>query len=193
MYLVDEDTVIISEFKPGSNPTAIQITDAAVPYMEGLGFEVYRPWAWNVGSTHYTYTNAFRVNDRIFIPSYWKGNSSYLDEDTDALAKWQAAASPSVEIIPIDSYNIIPAAGALHCILKQGAALHRYDASGMRDLARRRATAYERHDADHFLGSHRHQERRHPAGRPLLLPRWRRRLKVHRHHDRHRLLRLDRP
>jgi len=119
MYLVDEDSVIISEFKPGSDPTAIDITNDAVPYMEALGFEVFRPWAWNVSSTHYTYTNAFRVNDRIFVPVYGQGNSSYLDEDADALAKWQAAAGPDVEIVPIDCYSIIPAAGAIHCIVMQ--------------------------------------------------------------------------
>jgi len=119
MYLVDDDTVMISEFKPGSNATAIAITDNAVPYMENLGFEVFRIPAWNVGSTHYTYSNAYRVNDRIFIPEYGLGNASYTDEDADALAAWEAAAGPSVEIVPIDCYSIIPAAGAIHCIVMQ--------------------------------------------------------------------------
>jgi agmatine/peptidylarginine deiminase len=119
MYLVDSNTVIISKFKEGSNATAIQITDNAVPYMQALGFEVYRTPAWNVGATHYTYTNAFRVNDRIFIPTYGEGNSSYLDEDAEALASWEAAAGPDVEIVPIDCYDIIPAAGAIHCIVMQ--------------------------------------------------------------------------
>jgi len=124
MYLVDEDSVVISQFKPGSDPTAISITDNAVPYMENLGFEVYRLPAWNVKrwdmrTIHYTYTNGFRVNDRILIPSYGEGNPDYLDEDAEALAAWQAAAGPNVEIIPINSYSIIPLAGALHCIVKQ--------------------------------------------------------------------------
>ena len=68
---------------------------------------------------HYTYTNGFRVNDRILIPSYGEGNPDYLDEDAEALAAWQAAAGPDVEIIPINSYSIIPWSGALHCIVKQ--------------------------------------------------------------------------
>lgn len=119
LYLVDEDTCIISEFKPGSNATAIQITNDAVPYMQNLGFEVYRPQAWVTGGVHYTYTNAFRVNDRILVPIYGPGNSSYNDEDADALSKWQAAAGPNVEIIPINCYSIIPAAGAIHCIVMQ--------------------------------------------------------------------------
>jgi len=117
--IVDEDTVIISRFKPGSNPTAIQITENAVPYMESLGFEVFRTPAWNVGNTHYTYTNAFRVNDRYFIPYYDSGNPGYADEDDEAFANFSAAAGPDVEIIPIDCYDIIPAAGAIHCIVKQ--------------------------------------------------------------------------
>jgi agmatine/peptidylarginine deiminase len=124
MYLVDEDSVLISEFVPGSDPTAVSITDNAVPYMENLGFEVHRLPAWNEptrngGNIHYTYTNGFRVNDRILIPSYGEGNPDYLDEDAEALAAWQAAAGPDVEIIPINSYSIIPLAGALHCIVKQ--------------------------------------------------------------------------
>jgi agmatine deiminase len=124
MYLVDEDTVIISEFKPGSNPTAIQVTNDAVPYMENLGFEVIRTPAWNAvhpdaGNTHWTYTNAYRVSNRIFIPTYGEGNASYLDEDADALAAWQAAAGPDIEIVPINCYDIIWAAGAIHCIVMQ--------------------------------------------------------------------------
>ena len=119
MYLIDEDDVIISEFVPGSNATAIQITDDAAEYMEGLGFTVWRTPAWNVGFTHYTYTNAFRVNDRIFSIKYRDGNASYADEDAAALATFQAAAGPGVEIIPIDCYSIIPASGAIHCIVMQ--------------------------------------------------------------------------
>ena len=55
MYLVDEDTVIISEFIAGSNATAISVTNNAVPYMQALGFEVFRTPAWNSGFTHFTY------------------------------------------------------------------------------------------------------------------------------------------
>lgn len=123
MYLIDEDSVIISEFIPGSNPTAIQITNNAVPYMQALGYSVFRPKAWNSGSTHYTYTNAYRVNNRIFIPFYGTtvgtgGNAAYNDEDAEALAIWQAAA-PGLQIVPIQSNPIIPAAGAIHCIVMQ--------------------------------------------------------------------------
>ncbi|MEW6197820.1 MAG: agmatine deiminase family protein [Planctomycetota bacterium] len=122
MYLIDEHNVIISKFKTGSDPTAIQITENAVPYMQALGFNVYRTWAWNTGSTHWTYTNAFRVNDRIFMPTY----SGYPTESADALAQFQAAAGPNVQIVPIECTSIIPAAGAVHCIVMQ---VPRYTAS----------------------------------------------------------------
>ncbi|MFM1935441.1 MAG: hypothetical protein RI990_400 [Planctomycetota bacterium] len=124
MYLVDEDTVIISEFIPGSNSTAISVTNNAVPYMESLGFEVFRPQAWNSGSTHFTYANAFRVNNRIFVPVYGTGivpggNSAYNSRDTDAIAKWTAAAGPGVTLVPIQCSSIIGASGAIHCTVKQ--------------------------------------------------------------------------
>lgn len=124
MYLVDQDSAIISQFISGSNSTAISVTNNAVPYMQDLGFEVFRPQAWNVGSTHYTYANAFRVNDRIFIPCYGTalapgGNSAYNSRDADALSKWQAAAGPGVTIVPIQCSSIISASGAIHCIVKQ--------------------------------------------------------------------------
>jgi agmatine/peptidylarginine deiminase len=117
-YLVDDDTVIISEFIPGSNATAIQITNNATTYMEGLGFEVVRPPASNSGGVHYTYTNAFRVNDRIFVPTYGQGNPAHLERDAQAIAAWEAAA-PEARMVPINSYGIIWAAGAIHCIMMQ--------------------------------------------------------------------------
>lgn len=125
MYIVDENTVIISEFKPGSNSQAITVTENAVPYMESLGFEVFRTPAWNAPhpdngySTHWTYTNALRVNDRIFISTYGESYPDYVDEDAEALAVWEEAAGPDVEIVPIDCYPIIWAAGAIHCITMQ--------------------------------------------------------------------------
>ena len=124
LYLVDEDTVIIGEFLPGSDPDAIEITNNAVPYMESLGYEVFRVPAWDAvhpgwGSTHYTYTNGFRVNDRIFIPSYGAGRSAYIQHDDDALATWRQAAGSDVEIVPINAWDIVSSSGVLHCITKQ--------------------------------------------------------------------------
>jgi len=123
MYIVDQDSVIISEFVPGSHPTAIAVTNNAVTYMQNLGFTVHRPPAMvgyhPNGTSHFTYTNAFRVNDRIFIPSYGGGNPSHSTRDAQALATWKACAGPTVEIIQIPCYDIIWAAGAIHCTCMQ--------------------------------------------------------------------------
>jgi len=124
MYIIDEDTVIISEFKPGSDPTAIQITENAVSYMQNLGFTVFRTPAWNAPhpeegyNTHWTYTNSFIVNDRIFIPTFGETYTDYQDEDAQALAAFEAAA-PDLEIVQINCYPIIWASGAIHCIVMQ--------------------------------------------------------------------------
>jgi agmatine deiminase len=122
-YLVDDDTVVISEFLPGSNASAIAITDNAATYMAGIGYEVIRVPDHNGfhpqdPQAHFTYANAFRVNDRIFIPSYGDGDHSHDTRDAQALAAWQTAA-PEAEIVPIDCYPIIYAAGAIHCIVMQ--------------------------------------------------------------------------
>jgi agmatine/peptidylarginine deiminase len=124
MYIIDEDTVIISEFKPGSDATAIQITENAVSYMQNLGFTVFRTPAWNAPhpeegyDTHWTYTNSFIVNDRIFIPTFGETYTSYQDEDAQALAAFEAAA-PHLDIVQINCYPIIWASGAIHCIVMQ--------------------------------------------------------------------------
>ena len=58
--------------------------------MEGLGYAVFRTPACNAMqngyNTHYTYTNTYRVNDRIFTSTYREGNPDYLDENAEALA-----------------------------------------------------------------------------------------------------------
>ncbi|QOJ15439.1 MAG: agmatine deiminase family protein [Planctomycetia bacterium] len=125
MYLIDDNSVFISQFIPGSNATAISVTNNAATYMQGLGFTVTRGPALNAvhpdypfAASHFTYANAFRVNNRIFIPSYGAGGGSYPTYDAQALTAWQTAA-PGVQIVPINCWPIISAAGAIHCIVMQ--------------------------------------------------------------------------
>lgn len=115
LYIIDENDVFISEFKPGSNATAITITNNAVPYMQALGYTVHRAPAWNVGSTHYTYSNGFRFNNRMFTLTY----AAYPAENQLAFNAFQAGVGPGVGLIGIEATSIIPAAGAIHCIAKQ--------------------------------------------------------------------------
>jgi len=122
MNLVDDQNVVISQFEPGSNATAIAITDNAAVYMANLGFNVFRvpdsvgphP-GWPGADIHFTYTNGFRINDRLFIIKYGDGDPARIADDQAALAVYQAAA-PTCQIIQIDCYDIIWAAGAMHCI-----------------------------------------------------------------------------
>ncbi len=110
--------VLISQFATGS--AGKPMTDAAAADMASRGYTVYRTPAWNSGSTHYTYTNAAIVNNKVFIP--WYNNAT---NDANALAVFQAAM-PGYEIIQIDCVAIIPAAGAIHCVMK-----HVYAPSGV--------------------------------------------------------------
>jgi agmatine/peptidylarginine deiminase len=125
MYIVTESSVIISEFQPGSNQNAINITNNVADYMENLGFTVYRTPSWNaehpptIDWSHFTYANALRVNNRIFIPKYGGAFPEYQDEDAQALAAYQAAVGPDVEIVQIACTNIIHWGGAMHCITMQ--------------------------------------------------------------------------
>ena len=123
MSLVDEDTVVISDFRASSNHELIRITEEAAENLESMGYEVFRTPAF-VGlhsrgqPAHFTYTNVLRLNRRIFIPSYGLGDSAHLERDAQAFAVWSAAA-PDAEIVPLDCFQIIWAAGALHCIAIQ--------------------------------------------------------------------------
>lgn len=128
MSLVDSSSVVISEFAPGSNPVAIQVTDDAAAFMAQKGYAVTRTPAWVVGGdetppVHYTYANALRVNDRILIPAYGSkvgvgGDPQYDDADAQAWMAWQAAA-PEAEIVPIQCASSIAAGGAVHSLTRQ--------------------------------------------------------------------------
>ena len=123
MSLVDEDTAIIAEFRADSQPDLARITDQAAGHIMALGYEVFRAPAYlgrdRLGRpAHFTYTNALRVNQRIFIPSYGLADTIHLERDAQARAVWSAAA-PEAEIISLDCSEIVWAAGALHCIAKQ--------------------------------------------------------------------------
>ncbi|MHC4944089.1 MAG: agmatine deiminase family protein [Planctomycetota bacterium] len=121
MNILNDDTVIIGEY-PDDNPTypAYVITENAVTYMQSLGFTVYRVPNHNSGSggyggTHFTYTNGFHLNDQFYI-SYFGGSHAYNDSRAEGTFK---AALPDHDIIPIYCADIIPYAGAIHCIIMQ--------------------------------------------------------------------------
>ncbi|MBW1687524.1 MAG: agmatine deiminase family protein [Deltaproteobacteria bacterium] len=109
MPLSDTD-ILVSEFAGG---TGKAITDAGAADLQSRGYTVWRVPAWTSGGTHYTYTNAAIVNEKVFIPWY----SGYSSENATALSVYQAAM-PGYEIVQVDTSSIISAAGAIHCVMK---------------------------------------------------------------------------
>lgn len=108
MPLSDND-ILVSKFSDGA--PGDPCTEVAVADLEARGYTVWRTPAWVSDSTHYTYTNAAIVNNRVFIPKYNDSN------DAIALSVFQQAM-PDHEIIQVDCSSIIPYAGAVHCIME---------------------------------------------------------------------------
>jgi agmatine/peptidylarginine deiminase len=109
MPLSDTD-ILVSEFAGGTGKT---ITDTGAADLQSRGYTVWRIPAWTSGGTHYTYTNAAIVNNKVFIPWY----SGYSTQNAIALDVFQTAM-PGYEIIQVDSSSVIRAAGAIHCVMK---------------------------------------------------------------------------
>jgi cysteine-rich repeat protein len=106
----NDTTFIVSQFSGGTGQT---VTDNGANDLISRGYTVIRTPAWVSGGTHYTYTNAAIVNNKVFIPWY----SGYTSENAAALAAWQTAL-PNHAIIQVDTTQIIPSAGAIHCVMK---------------------------------------------------------------------------
>ncbi|MDD5328328.1 MAG: agmatine deiminase family protein, partial [Phycisphaerae bacterium] len=102
--------VLISQFSTNTYGEQTTTNNAAAA-MQGMGYTVYRVPAWYSSGTHYTYTNAAIVNNKVFIPRYSDSR------DATALSTF-GSAMPGYEIIQVDCREIIPAAGAIHCVIK---------------------------------------------------------------------------
>ncbi|MFA7485304.1 MAG: agmatine deiminase family protein, partial [Phycisphaerae bacterium] len=117
-----DNKVLISEFPTSGYPLSRATTENAAADMAARGYTVYRVPAWNsngegsTGGTHYTYTNSVIINGsskRVIIPSF----SGFASQNSAALATFQSAM-PDYTIVQVDCTNIIPLAGAVHCIMK---------------------------------------------------------------------------
>ena len=116
---IADDKVIIAAFSPSVGFNGYTQTEAAASDMASRGYTVYRVPNHNSGSggtggTHYTYTNAAIINERVFIPEF---GGSHAANDATALQRFQIAM-PDHEIIQVDCSSIISAAGAIHCVMK---------------------------------------------------------------------------
>ena len=88
------------------------VTDGAADELASRGYTVYRTPGWNVFGTHYTYTNSVIVNQVALICRF----DGYDAENADALATYRQAL-PDSDVVVVDCTDIIPLAGAIHCIV----------------------------------------------------------------------------
>ncbi|MBN1788167.1 MAG: agmatine deiminase family protein, partial [Sedimentisphaerales bacterium] len=107
-----DNKVLISQFSTNTYGEQTSTNNAAAD-MASRGYTVYRTPAWYSGGTHYTYTNAAIVNNKVFVPQF----SGYSSNNATALSVYQTAM-PDHEIIPLDCSSIITSAGAIHCVMK---------------------------------------------------------------------------
>lgn len=124
MKLLNETTLLVGEYPEGV-PDRAQI-EANIQYLLdnyttpfGTPYRVVRipmpPQNGQYPSTGAplrTYVNSFIVNKTVLLPTY---EQQY---DTTAIRIWQEAM-PGYNIVGINCNSIIPAGGAIHCIVKE--------------------------------------------------------------------------
>ena len=116
--LMDETTMIFGEYDPEQQPQNAAILDDNVALLEavttvgGAGLSIFRlPLPWDETGVWYTYTNALILNDTVLVPVY----SKFKDLEAQALEVYQTAA-PHLSVWAVNSDNIIPSGGAIHCV-----------------------------------------------------------------------------
>lgn len=113
MLPLADSKVIIGEYdasEGGGVPKTV--TDGAVDTLTSRGYTVYRTPGWESFGTHYTYTNSVIVNQVALICRF----DGYDAENAAALATYQSAL-PESDVVQVDCSDIIPLAGAIHCIV----------------------------------------------------------------------------
>lgn len=113
MLPLSDSKVIIGEYDAGEGGGVPKtVTDGAVEALTSRGYTVYRTPGWETFGTHYTYTNSVIVNRLALICRF----DGYDSENAAALATYQSAL-PRSEVVQVDCSDIIPLAGAIHCIV----------------------------------------------------------------------------
>jgi agmatine deiminase len=117
--IVDVDRVLVGRYDPDEFDYAV-LEDAASAFQGALNGEG-RPWnvvrirqpdvyyAYFVLPVVRTYTNSLIVNNRVIVPTY------NIPDDAGALEIYRTLF-PGKTIVPIDSRDIIEAAGSWHCV-----------------------------------------------------------------------------
>jgi len=114
MIVVDDRTVIISDWPLASGSTQDVICDNQAASMAAAGYTVHRIPAVTSGGVHYTFTNSVICNDLVLVPTYTNATASPYN--APALAVWQAAM-PGKTIVQVNCQAIVAYAGVMHCIV----------------------------------------------------------------------------
>jgi agmatine/peptidylarginine deiminase len=116
--IMDETTVIVGEYDYGEDCANATILDENAALLEntttvdGKPLRVLRiPMPDNSDGVWRTYTNSLLVNNVALVPVYANDRT----HEARALAVYRTAL-PGWTIVPIDSDDIIPDGGAMHCI-----------------------------------------------------------------------------
>ena len=132
MKVLDEETLLVGQYPEGiadgpqieanlqyvldnfttayGNP--FKVVRIPMPPDANGDFPDYPGNSWWLAGDYRTYTNAVFVNETILVPTYAE------QYDTTALQIWEEAM-PGYNIVGIDCNEIIPLAGAIHCITKE--------------------------------------------------------------------------
>jgi len=116
--LMTDDSMILGYYDPAVRPENAAILDEnaaifdAVVTESGGSVTTHRlPLPWDESGVWFTYTNALIVNNTVLVPVY----GSFKDMEAEALDAYEAAA-PGLEIQTVNSDQIIPSGGAIHCV-----------------------------------------------------------------------------
>lgn len=116
--LMADDSMILGYYDPELRPENAAILDEnaaifeAVVTESGGSLAVHRmPLPWDDSGVWFTYTNSLIVNGTVLVPVF----SSFKEMEAEALEVYEAAA-PGLDIQTVNSDQIIPSGGAIHCV-----------------------------------------------------------------------------
>lgn len=121
---VDRTNVILGSYDPEYDPTNAALLDENAAELEAAGYTVHRvPMpgyedgngdGWEDFRTYINGLHVRTADTHIYLVPVYTDDTEYEEEALAAIAD----AMPGVEIVPIDSTELITWAGAVHCITK---------------------------------------------------------------------------
>ncbi|MBS1261098.1 MAG: Peptidylarginine deiminase [Calditrichaeota bacterium] len=118
--IMNETTILVAEMQPDDVNYDLVESHAEtmddLPTYDGGTFDIVRcpmpPVAYQGGYPYYrSYINSVLINHKAIIPIY------NLQWDDEAIAAYQEALGPDWEVVGIESNDIAPLGGAIHCVM----------------------------------------------------------------------------